>query len=67
VPFRACIDRLDLRSRRSMQEFRTAKGRKKEVEKFTARHGLWTLALPLLFCIVMLLLMVVGVLHLDAD
>jgi hypothetical protein len=64
--FSCFIDWLDLRSRRSMQQFSTAKGRKKEVERFTAMHGLWTLALPVPFCMVLLLLMFVGVLHLDA-
>jgi hypothetical protein len=43
------------------------RGRRKAVEKFTSRQGLWMLALLILIPITLGLLYVLGYLHLDAD
>ena len=51
----------------TMAHYSVARGRKKQVEKFTSKQGLWILALLMLFGVALLLLMVLGVLHIDAD
>jgi hypothetical protein len=50
-----------------MSHYSVARGRKKEVEKFTPRHGLWVLALLMLLGVIILLLMIFGVLRVDVD
>jgi len=51
----------------TMSRYSIARGRKKEVRKFTPRHGLWVLALLMLLEVIMLLLMIFGVLRIDVD
>jgi hypothetical protein len=50
-----------------MPRYSVGRGRKKEVEKFTSKQGLYMLVLLLTLGILVLLLMVFGVLHVDVD
>lgn len=50
-----------------MQQYSIGKGRKKEVAKFTMKHGLWIFSTLMLFGLLLVLLMVLGFLHIDAD
>jgi len=48
-----------------MAHYSVARGRRKEVEKFTPKQGFCVLAVLMAFAIFILLLMVFGVLHVD--
>ncbi len=50
-----------------MQYFSIAKGRKKKVAKFTARQGLWIIGAMMLLGMVLIVLLVYGLLNVDAD
>jgi len=50
-----------------MPDFSPARGRKKEVAKFSRTQGLWVLAVCLAVSALMLLLFVLGLLRLDID
>jgi hypothetical protein len=61
VPFESAF------GQENMSRYSVARGRKKEVEKFTFMQGLRILTQLLLFGIFILLLMIFGVLHVDVD
>jgi hypothetical protein len=44
-----------------------SRGRRRAVEKFTARQGIWMLGIVILISIGLVLLYVFGYLHFDAD
>ncbi len=50
-----------------MRSYSPGKGRKKAVEKFTIRNGLWMMALIAAGMIAMVVLWLLGVFSLDAD
>jgi hypothetical protein len=50
-----------------MSHYSLGRGRKKEVEKFTSKQGLYLLSLLMLCCIFFLLLIILGVLHVHGD
>jgi hypothetical protein len=50
-----------------MGKYSYGKGRRKVIEEFTNRQGLWILAVLSAFAIGTLLLYMLGYLHLDAD
>lgn len=50
-----------------MRSYWPGRGRKKTVEKFTIRNGLWMMALIAAVMIAMLVLWMLGVFRLDVD
>lgn len=60
-PCSQCLTFESLFGQVGMHHYSGARGRKKEVEKFTPKHGLRMLALLMLFA------MVLGVLRVDVD
>jgi hypothetical protein len=51
----------------TMQTFSPGRGRKKAVNRFTAKHGACMLAMLTAIAAIILLLYIFGFLHLDAD
>jgi hypothetical protein len=50
-----------------MPHYSVARGKKKRVENFKPKHGLYIVAMVMLFGMFLLLLTVFGVLHIDGD
>jgi hypothetical protein len=50
-----------------MSQFSIARGRKKQVAQFRTWQGVWILALVTLLAVLFFLLMILGILRVDAD